>query len=159
MQVYATCLPDPQGLQDTVTINLSFADGSTGTVAYFANGARDLPKEYVEVYRAGTTGILEDFRSLAIRGSGKPYKKKLMSQDKGQKLMVRAFVRSLEEGGEAPIPADQLIAVSLACFRVLDSLRWREALPVDWAPEEEGVSDPPVEEEPGEETASEGNGD
>ena len=54
------------GLADTVTVNIAFANGSIATIAYFANGAPNVPKEYVEIYRDGKTAILKDFVEAQI---------------------------------------------------------------------------------------------
>ena len=37
IKVSATSLPDPSGLNDTVTISLTFKNGSTGGIAYYSN--------------------------------------------------------------------------------------------------------------------------
>ena len=37
---------------------------------------------------------------------------RLMRQDKGQKNCAAAFVRAIREGGEVPIPAEELFEVS-----------------------------------------------
>ena len=55
---------------DVVTITLSFADGSLGTIHYFANGHRRFPKERLEVFCEGRVLQLDNFRSL--RGMGWP---------------------------------------------------------------------------------------
>ena len=128
--VHAVALPDPQGLNDTVSINLQFADGSIGTIAYFANGARSLEKEYVEVYQAGRTAILRDFRQLEIHGSGKVAKKKRFTQDKGQAAMIAAFLDRIRQGGPPLIPAEELIRVAQVVFAVRKSLETRQAFAV-----------------------------
>ncbi len=48
-----------------------------------------LPKEYVEVYSSGVTAVLDDFRELKVYGGRKVFRKKLLSQDKGQKRTNR----------------------------------------------------------------------
>lgn len=98
--------------QDTVTINLEFADGSIGTIHYFANGAKVFPKERLEVFAEGRVLQLDNYRKLT--GFGWPGFKKmnLWRQDKGQKACAAAFVQALEQGGPAPIPADELFEVS-----------------------------------------------
>src|SRR5208337_2481679 len=106
---------------DTVTINLTYANGFIGTIAYFANGDKGLPKERVEVYRNGATAIIDDFRLLSVYAHGKKKEKKLMSQDKGQKNEVAAFVTSITKGGGSPISFDDLYTTSLATFRILES--------------------------------------
>lgn len=105
--------------------NAKFLKKMWGT--FFANGSKSLEKEYVEVYHAGITGILRNFKELEIYGGGKPERKKLINQDKGQKLMVASFLKAIKEG-EAPIPIEDILAVSRTTFKVMESLRGREAL-------------------------------
>ncbi len=129
-RVFASSLPDPQGLNDTVTINLEFANGSVGSIIYLANGNKGLPKEYIEVHANGMSAVLSDYRELKIYGSGKPEKKKLGSQNKGQKVMVENFVNSLK-GGEPLIPVDEVFAVTRATLKVIESLKSRQSVSVD----------------------------
>ena len=69
---------------DTVSIGLTFADGSIGAAHYFANGSKAFPKERLEMFAAGRVLQLDNFRKLA--GFGWPGFKKmnLWRQDKGQ---------------------------------------------------------------------------
>lgn len=98
--------------QDTVTLQLAFADGSIGTVHYFANGSKAFPKERVEVFAGGRVLQLDNYRRLT--GFGWPGFKamKLWRQDKGQKACALAFVDALERGGPAPIPLAEVLEVS-----------------------------------------------
>jgi predicted dehydrogenase/threonine dehydrogenase-like Zn-dependent dehydrogenase len=129
-RVYAAALPDPQNLNDTVTVNLEFENGSIGTISYFSNGASGLTKEYVEVYRDGVTGVLNDFKKVEIFSSGRPKRKKLLNQDKGQKTMVREFIQRIKDGGEPLIPFEEIYAVSMTAFKSLESIRTCQTLPV-----------------------------
>jgi polar amino acid transport system substrate-binding protein len=126
--VHAVALPDPDGLQDTLSINLQFADGSIGTVSYFANGSREMPKEYVEVYSAGLTGVIRDFKELEIYSTGKPRRRRTLVQDKGQANMVRAFITRIKEGGVPLIPTEEIFAVTRATLAVEESLRTRHVI-------------------------------
>jgi len=130
VRVYATRLPKPDNLQDVVNISLEFANGSIGCISYFANGAVSLEKEYIEIYQAGTTGILKNFKELEIYGSGKTKHKKLINQDKGQKMMVESFTKVIKDGGRMPISLEETLNVSRTTFKVLESLRRREALSI-----------------------------
>ncbi|MCJ7603813.1 MAG: bi-domain-containing oxidoreductase [Desulfobulbaceae bacterium] len=121
--VYASALPDSRHLNDTVTFNLEFENGSIGTIAYFANGAKSLAKEYIEIYKSGSTGIIRDFKELEIHGSGKPYRKKLFGQDKGQKKMIAEFLGAIKSGGIPPIGLDEIFSATRATFAVLESLQ------------------------------------
>lgn len=130
VSVSAVALPDPHNLQDTVNISLSFENGSIGSVSYFANGAKSMDKEYVEVYRSGMTAVLNDFRRLEIHGKGSPFKKKLLSQDKGQKEMVGRFLNTIKDGGAPPIPFEDILACTRATFAALESLRSRTTVQI-----------------------------
>jgi len=120
--VSAQVLTDAENLNDTVNIMIQFKNGSTGVVCYYANGAKSLAKEYVEVFASGTTAILNDFKELRIYGKGKPSKTKLLNQNKGQKEMVEGFVNGIIANGKAPIPFSEIVAVTNASFKVLESI-------------------------------------
>lgn len=128
VRVYASAIPDANGHNDTVNINLEFANGSTGVVAYYANGSKALTKEYFEVHHAGCSAILKDFRELEIFGRHRA-KLKAWSQNKGQKQMVEAFVENIRHGSTSLINFAELRAVTLCSFAVLTSLR--EKSPVE----------------------------
>lgn len=123
VNVYAQALLDPNNLNDNVNITLGFKNGSTGVVAYYAGGSKKLPKEYLEVYNAGSTAVLEDFRTLRIYRDNGIIKKRLISQDKGQKTMVEKFIKSLYEGGEPLISFEDIYYVTKASFAVLESVK------------------------------------
>mgnify|MGYP001300139302 FL=1 len=97
---------------DTVTLQLNFADGSIGTVHYFANGCKAFPKERLEVFAAGRVLQLDNFRKL--KGYAWPGFKRmnLWSQDKGQKACAAAFVKAIADGGVAPIPFAEIVEAS-----------------------------------------------
>lgn len=97
---------------DTVSLQLGFADGSIGTVHYYANGSKAFPKERLEVFAAGRALQLDNYRKLV--GFGWPGFKgmNLWRQDKGQRACAKAFVAAIERGAPAPIPFDQVLEVS-----------------------------------------------
>ncbi|MBN7136250.1 dehydrogenase [Lysobacter enzymogenes] len=97
---------------DRVSFNLSFADGSFGTVHYLANGHKSFPKERLEVFAAGRVLALDNFRKL--RGYGWPgfSKMNLWSQDKGQAACAQAFMRAARGEAPPPIPAEEIFEVA-----------------------------------------------
>jgi polar amino acid transport system substrate-binding protein len=111
---------------DSVFINLRFADGSNGAIAYLSEGDRGLTKERVEIFGAGRVFVLEDYRRATLYKDGREEQVTLKTQDKGQQEQVRQVCASVLEGGSAPISLDNLAATSRATFRVLDSLRERQ---------------------------------
>jgi predicted dehydrogenase/threonine dehydrogenase-like Zn-dependent dehydrogenase len=128
--VFATAMHDPKDINDTVNVSLKFKNGSIGTISYISNGSKALFKEYIEVYREGITAIIKDFRELEIYGNGKRFKKKLFSQDKGQKKMVKTFIESVKNGKPAPISFEEIYAVTLTTFRIVESIRRRKAIDI-----------------------------
>jgi predicted dehydrogenase/threonine dehydrogenase-like Zn-dependent dehydrogenase len=96
---------------DTTSFTMRFADGSIGTVHYFANGCKAFPKERLEVFAQGGVLQLDNFRKL--RGFGwKGFKSmNLWRQDKGQGACAAAFLAAVR-GGVAPIPAAEILEVA-----------------------------------------------
>ena len=97
---------------DTVTLQLAFADGSIGTVHYFANGCKAFPKERLEVFAAGRVLQLDNFRKLKAYAWPGFKSMNLWSQDKGQKACAAAFVKAIADGGMAPIPFAEIVEAS-----------------------------------------------
>jgi predicted dehydrogenase/threonine dehydrogenase-like Zn-dependent dehydrogenase len=104
--------------RDTVSFQLSFEDGSIGTVHYFTNGNKAFPKERLEVFAAGSVLQLDNFRRL--RGFGWPgfSRMNLWQQDKGQRACATAFVKAVEQGGAPPIPFEEVMEVSRVSIEI-----------------------------------------
>ena len=98
--------------KDTVSINLEFADGSIGTIHYFANGSRSFPKERLEIFAGGRVLQLDNFRRLSGYGWSGFRKMNLWRQDKGQNACAKAFVEAIQTNKEAPIPFEEIVEVS-----------------------------------------------
>jgi len=127
VSVYAAALREPENLNDILNITLSYKNGSIGTISYFANGDKFLPKERVEIFSNGCTAILDDFKILAIHAKGKKRVKKMMSQDKGQKKEVQVFINSRDKAclvsTDNIIGFDEIYSASLVTFKILESIR------------------------------------
>ena len=68
--MYAAAMPEPHGLDDILQVNLKYANGSLGAVAYLANGDKSLPKERLEVFMNGASAVMDDFKILTIQTKG-----------------------------------------------------------------------------------------
>ncbi|PTV44049.1 dehydrogenase [Acinetobacter oleivorans] len=112
-----------QVLEDKASITLGFEDGSFGTIFYLANGASSFPKERVEVFTAGRVLQLDNFRKLKAFGWPGFNKMNLWRQDKGQDACAAAFVESIRDGKETPIPADEIFEVARVTIQVAEILR------------------------------------
>ncbi|MBS4204803.1 bi-domain-containing oxidoreductase [Lederbergia citrea] len=122
--VSAASLADPSEaeLEDKVTINLSFLDGSIGTIHYFANGDKSFPKERLEVFVGGKILALDNFKTLMGYGWPNFKKFKTKSQDKGHALGIKAFFEGIKEG-KAPIPINEIYEVTEATFDAVEQIR------------------------------------
>jgi polar amino acid transport system substrate-binding protein len=109
--------------EDSVFITLQFSDGSNGAIAYLAEGDQSLPKEHIEIFGAGKTFVIDDFRSARTFRGGRKKKETLRGQDKGQAEQARVACAVVAEGKPAPITLRELEATTRATFRICDSLR------------------------------------
>jgi predicted dehydrogenase len=109
--------------RDTASVLLRFADGSLGTIHYFANGSKAFPKERLEVFAAGRVLQLDNFRRLTGFGWPGFSKMNLWRQDKGQAACARAFVDAVQRGDASPIPLDQLLEVGHVSIQIEEALR------------------------------------
>jgi len=108
---------------DKVSINISFADGSFGTIHYLANGGKSFPKERIEVFCGDAVLQMDNYRVL--RGYGwRGFKKmKLFKQDKGQVACASAFVEAIKKGKPSPISYEEVMESSRVSIEVAESLR------------------------------------
>lgn len=109
--------------RDTMSIQLSFADGSVGTVHYFANGSKAFPKERLEVFAAGRVLQLDNYRKLTGFGWPGFTKMNLWRQDKGQKACAAAFVQAVAKGASAPIPFEEITEVARVSIEIAETAR------------------------------------
>lgn len=115
---------------DKMAVLLDFADGSVGVVNYFSNGARNYPKEVMEIFSDGRVLHMENFR----RTSGYGFKSfrtfRTVRQDKGHHAEVNAFIERVMKGGEPLIPFASLHNTTLASFAAVQSARLGKMVPL-----------------------------
>ncbi len=104
------------GARDVLTFTLEFANGSIGTVHYFANGNPAVPKEYVEVFGGGVAAQLLNFRRLKISGARAGGPTRAFGQAKGFAEEAAAVVTAVRSGLPAPISFGDLCLTSQATF-------------------------------------------
>ena len=126
--VHAAALPNGGHYRDdNLVATLGFEDGSIGTITYIANGDKNFPKARLEVFGAGSVGVLDDFRSLTlVRENRSQTTQSRLRQDKGHRGEWSAFANSIQGGGPSAIPISELINVTATCFEIPKSLRTGE---------------------------------
>jgi predicted dehydrogenase/threonine dehydrogenase-like Zn-dependent dehydrogenase len=106
---------------DTLTLTIAYDDGSLGTIHYWSNGDAGIPKERIEVYGAGRSAVLDDFRRLDLHAGGRTETKRRRGQAKGFAEEARAFAEACKSG-EPPIGLDSLIDTTLVTFLAVEDL-------------------------------------
>lgn len=108
---------------DKAIITLTFEDGSVGTIHYFANGGKSFPKERIEVFCDDAVLQLDNFRKLTGYGWKGFSKMNLWSQDKGQSTCSKAFMDAIKQGGQSPIPQNEIFEVARVSVDIAEQLR------------------------------------
>lgn len=124
IKVYADCISsNNQKIKqdDNIGILIKFKDGSIGNLTYVANGDKGLPKEHIEIFSAGKTAIINDFRNGILYKNNKS--KTIKLSGKGHQQEVQAFLNSLNEGKDSPIDFKSICLTTLTTFKIIDSLK------------------------------------
>ena len=125
VKVQAMCIQTTNGAEtpeDSISVNLMFADGSVGTLEYAALGDTTLPKEWCEIHGEGSTATMDNFCKTVC--TGKLGKRKLKGkQQKGFEEELAATVEAVKKGGEMPITFEEIENVTRATFAVLRAVK------------------------------------
>ena len=108
--------------EENLSIQLTFEDGSLGTILYLANGHSSFPKERIEVFSGGRILQLDNFQRLYGFGWPKLSKRRLIRQDKGQDAFVLEFLSRVEEG-RILIEEEELFDVAKTTIKLAGQLR------------------------------------
>lgn len=113
----------PVQARDSVAVELTFADGSVGTIVYVADGSGKVAKERLEAFSGDRTGILDDYLALELfAGRRRMRRVRSRRRDKGHQQEVDAFLAGIERG-EPPVPLASVAATSAATLAIVESLR------------------------------------
>jgi polar amino acid transport system substrate-binding protein len=105
---------------DNIAVTVRFKNGSVGNLVYVANGDKALPKEKIEVFGAGNTGIINDFHDGAFLRNGKAVT--LKSSGKGHREEVQSFINVIQKGSGNPLSFRSICLTTIATIKILDSL-------------------------------------
>ncbi len=115
--------------RDSISITLSYQDGSVAAIIYHALGNPGFPKEKVEIAAEGKVIDLDDFCKLEIFG---PKRERIKAkQDKGFAAEIDAFVNAVVNGGPAPIPFAEIVETTQVTFAVHKALNTGRVIHLD----------------------------
>lgn len=124
VKIYADCIQtnnDKMKADDNIAIVIKFKNGSVGNLIYVANGDKSLPKEHIEIFSAGKTGVINDFQNGILFSNNKS--KILKFSGKGHKQEIYSFLNALKNGEDAPISFRSICLTTLTTFKIADSLK------------------------------------
>ena len=110
-------LVEKNSSNDTFTINITFLNGSIGTVHYFSNGNKSYQKETLEIFAENSIIRLDNFREIKSWGINLNHSNKFR-QDKGQKQCIKSFLDAVKFNKESPIPIDEIFEVQDWIFKL-----------------------------------------
>ena len=121
VSVSAESMDDEHNLSNTVSINLKMENGCIASVNYYANGNKEVPKEFVEVFGGGMVVQMEDFKTLRVYGKTVKVKK-YKDQDKGHAKCIQTYLTGIKSGSVCPISFEELYNSTLATLKVNQSI-------------------------------------
>jgi polar amino acid transport system substrate-binding protein len=113
---------------DNTVISIKFADGSVGSISYFAEGGKSMPKERCEILGGNRSAVIDNFTKVEFYDKSKKRTGKFSG--KGHAEEIVAFVSALKTG-EPAIAMDSQIATTLASFAVLQSIETGKEILID----------------------------
>jgi predicted dehydrogenase len=102
---------------DNVAATMKYDDGSVATLLYTALGAKDLPKEYVEIYADGKVLVIDDYEALRVHGASVSGWNARV-QDKGHLKELVAFAGYVRGKEKPPITLTSLSKTTQVSFLI-----------------------------------------
>ena len=103
-----------KALYDIATINLGFSNGSIASIHYYSNGAPEMSKEYLEIFKNGKCLQLHNFKKIQSYGFNIGGSTWLLNQDKGFDQEAKEFVENFVKQQNSPIAFEDIYEVSKA---------------------------------------------
>lgn len=125
IRVFAESVSKPNSTEttdDSVFITLRHENGSISNISYQSGGDRAFPSERIEVFGGQKVAVVDAWDEIQL-WSGSRCKRSRGHRDKGHKAEFTAFLNACREGGESPIPWNELYASTWASLMAVTSLR------------------------------------
>ena len=115
----------PSGKQwaknDNFVATIRYQDGSICTLTYTSLGAKEYPKERMDIFADGLVITMDDYKRLEVAGSTQKGWS-ANSVQKGHMEELQSLGQSLLQGGAWPISYDQLRQATMISFKVENQL-------------------------------------
>jgi predicted dehydrogenase/threonine dehydrogenase-like Zn-dependent dehydrogenase len=116
---------------DNLIVTLELGGGSVATIVYAANGDKAMGKERIEIFGAGKSAVLDDFRKLELVADGRRrVSRSLLRQNKGHRAEYDEFLKVALQGGTAPIPFQEIVACAATTMAIAEAVSTGSAVKV-----------------------------
>ncbi len=109
-----------ENIENIATI-IQYSDGSIANLLYLTQGGSQTPKEYLEIYGAGKTIQMHNFKTIHLYEGASSRKIKLTGTDKGQQEEMAEFVNAIVNGSKMPISVQSLLDTTELTLLAWDS--------------------------------------
>lgn len=121
-KISAMTLKNNPSLNDSVSINIEYVNGSIANISYYSNGNKNVPKERIEVFCNGSVYLIDDFKTLDIINDSGTKKIKNKGQDKGHAKEFELVAEALSFGKQFPITFDEIYHSSFVTLETIRSI-------------------------------------
>ena len=128
--INAFVLDGSPALNDTVTINLAYQNGSIANISYYSNGNKNVPKERIEVFTDSVVYLMDDFRKILIYSEKGLKQIKLKNQDKGHTKQFELICEALSSEKPLPISFEELYHSSFVTLEIIRSIKEKRSIEI-----------------------------
>lgn len=126
----AFVLDSNPSLNDTVTINIAYQNGSLANISYYSNGNKNVPKERIEVFTDSVVYLIDDFKKILIYSEKGLKQIKLKNQDKGHAKQFELICDALSSEKQFPISFDEIYHSSFVTLEIIRSLKENRSIEI-----------------------------
>lgn len=128
--INAFVLDGSPALNDTVTINIAYQNGSIANISYYSNGNKNVPKERIELFTDSVVYQVDDFKKILIY-TEKGFKQiKLKNQDKGHSKQFELICDALSSEKPFPISFDEIYHSTYVTLEIIRSLKEKRSIEI-----------------------------
>jgi hypothetical protein len=110
-------------ITDNHIIAMKHEDGSISTIIYTSQGTRAYPRELIEVFSSETVILINNFKTMIIKGRMGNIKQHKLSSNRGHRDMLLAFIDNI--ANRTPVRTED---IRLSLYSMLVTLKIAETV-------------------------------
>ena len=110
-------------INNNITVNILFEDGSIANLTYLTIASTQLPKETISIHKNETSAIIEDFEKLTLLDKNSKKEFNLKVQDKGWKEELNTLSEALKGNKDISFELSSSILATKTAFEIIKQIR------------------------------------